>query len=80
MGASAKTGRSKQRSSHRVNVDFSENAYEILADIANRRGKTISGVLRDALALEKWYEDTKDEGGRVLVERKSGELRELLRP
>ncbi len=80
MDAPAKTRTSRPRSSHRVNVDFSEDAYEVLTDIAHRRGKTISGVLRDALALEKWYEDTKDEGGRVLVERKSGELRELLRP
>jgi predicted DNA-binding protein len=63
--------------SHRVNVNFSESAYETLDELARRRGKTMSEVLRDAISLEKWFEDTRDEGGRVLVER-DGEAREII--
>ncbi len=68
------------KATHRVNVYFSDEAYEALNEIAHRKGKSISDVLRDALALEKWYEDTKQEGARVLVEREDGQLREIVRP
>ena len=70
----------KARSSRRVNVDFSNDAYEVLTSIAQRKGQTVSGVLRDALALEKLYDDTVLKNGRVLVEREDGSLREVIRP
>ncbi len=73
-------GARKERTSRRVNVDFSNDAYEVLTSIARRKGQTVSGVLRDALALEKLYEDTVLENGRVLVEREDGSLREVIRP
>jgi hypothetical protein len=63
----------------RVNVDFSEETYQVLLNIAERRGATLSEVLRGAVGLEKWYEDTKREGARVLVER-AGTIREVVRP
>lgn len=68
------------RATRRVNVYFSDDAYEVLAEIAHRRGKSVSDVIRDAIALEKWYEDTKEEGGRVLVELGDGRVREIVRP
>jgi predicted CopG family antitoxin len=70
----------KRRTTHRVNVNFSDDAYEVLTEMARRKGKSISEVLRDAIALEKWFEDTKEEGGRVLVERDNGQMREIVRP
>jgi metal-responsive CopG/Arc/MetJ family transcriptional regulator len=63
--------------SHRVNVNFSEGAYKTLDELARRKGKSMSEVLRDAISLEKWFEDTREEGGRVLVER-DGEAREVI--
>jgi hypothetical protein len=62
---------------HRVNVNFSEGAYKALDELAQQKGKTMSEVLRDAISLEKWFEDTRAEGGRVLVER-DGEAREVI--
>jgi len=62
---------------HRVNVNFTENAYETLDELARERGKSMSEVLRDAISLEKWFEETRREGGRVLVER-DGEAREII--
>jgi Ribbon-helix-helix protein, copG family len=62
---------------HRVNVNFSESAYKTLEDLADRKGKTLSEVLRDAIALEKWFQDTNDEGGKVLVEQE-GRAREVI--
>ncbi len=71
-------GREK-RATHRVNVNFSDDAYETLKEIARNRNKTISEVLRDAIALEQWYEETKREGGRVIVELQDGREREVVR-
>lgn len=70
----------KRRTTHRVNVNFSDDAYETLKEIARSRDKTISEVLRDAIALERWYENTKQEGGRVIVELQDGRVREVVRP
>ncbi|QIN82739.1 ribbon-helix-helix protein, CopG family [Rubrobacter tropicus] len=64
----------------RVNANFSPDAYKVLTEIAERRGKSISEVLRDAIAFEKWYQDTVDSGGHVLVERNSGRPQEIVRP
>ena len=64
----------------RVNANFSPECYEVLSEIAKRRGKSLSDVLRDAIAFEKWYQDTVDQGGHVLVERGSGRPQELVRP
>ncbi len=72
--------RKKGNTSHRVNVNFSDDGYEALKEIARSRGKSISEVLRDAIALEKWYEETKREGGRVIVEFDDGRTREIVRP
>jgi len=61
-----------------VTVVFSQNAYEVLEELARRKGKSISEILRDAIALEKLFEDTRSEGGHVLLER-AGRLRELVK-
>lgn len=62
---------------YRVNVNFSENAYKTLEDLAQRKGKSMSDVLRDSIALEKWFADTHEEGGKVVVE-KDGRAREVI--
>jgi hypothetical protein len=38
----------------------------------------MSEVLRDAVSLEKWFENTREKGGQILVER-DGKLREIVR-
>jgi hypothetical protein len=64
---------------HRVQVNFSEGAYEDLVKIAERRNKNVSEVVREAIGFEKWYQDTIDDGGQVLVERKNGRVQEVVR-
>lgn len=69
----------KGRTTHRVNVNVSDDTYKTLKEIARSKDKTISEVLRDAIALEQWYEDTKREGGRLIVELQDGRVREVVR-
>jgi hypothetical protein len=54
---------------HRINVNFSDVAYTTLKTLARDQGKSMSEVLRDAIALEKWFQGVHSRGGRVLVER-----------
>jgi hypothetical protein len=63
---------------HRVNVNFSEGAYADLQTLAKERGKTMAEVLRDSIALERWFHEARAEGSRILVERENGVLREVI--
>ena len=66
------------RMSGATSVRFSSEAYAALESLARRKRKTVAETLRDALALETWYQDTKQSGSTVLVERE-GKLRELVK-
>lgn len=63
---------------HRVNVNFSDGAYQDLSRLAEEQGKTKAEILRDAIALERWFHDERRAGGRLLLERPGGELREVI--
>jgi hypothetical protein len=66
-----------ERKVHRVNANFHPNAYRDLEKLAEDQGKTKAEVLRDAIALERWFHEARAEGGRILVER-DGEIREVI--
>lgn len=58
-------------------VNITGSAYEALEEIARRKGKTKTEVLRDALGLLQWFENTYKEGYHILVER-GGQFREII--
>jgi hypothetical protein len=62
----------------RFSVNFSEEANETLEEIAERRGVTKTDVLRGSIALEKWFDETRRDGGKILVQTKDGEIREVI--
>jgi hypothetical protein len=68
-----------KHSVNEVRVSFSGEAYEILEDIARRKNKPIEDVVEDALGLERWYQEIREQGGRVIIERKDGSVTELVR-
>ena len=55
----------------RININLDDATFEELQQLAIRKGKTMSQLLRDSLALEKWFMDTRDQGDRILVENSS---------
>lgn len=61
----------------RINMNLNKKTYDELEKLAEEKGKTISEIIRDALALELWFEETREEGGRILVER-NGKAREIV--
>jgi hypothetical protein len=62
----------------RFNVDFNNEANEILEDLAKEQGATKAEILRRAIALEKWFADTRRKGGKVLVETEDGKVLEVV--
>ncbi len=62
----------------RINaVLLPENSYRDLEALAREQGKSKTEVLRDAVALERWFQEARQEGWRILVER-DGEVREII--
>lgn len=61
----------------KVGVNLSDRAYSELEELAARKEKPVTQVVRDAIALEKWFEDTRKKGGKVLVER-DGKVQEIV--
>ncbi len=68
------------RTTREIEVVISDEAYEALEDIAHRRGIGISDALKEAVALEKWYLEAKEDGRRVIVLDESGDAQELVYP
>lgn len=60
-----------------VDLTISGDALDALVRIARDEGKTLSDVVRDAIALKERAAEARREGGRVLIERR-GKLREMV--
>lgn len=65
------------RKVHRFNVNFSEGAYRDLTNLAESTGRTMAQVLRDGIALVRFFDDEQRKGNHILVE-KDGRVREVL--
>jgi hypothetical protein len=59
----------------RVNVIFSAQQYELLRDLASKRGVNVSDVLRQAINIMKLVVEA-NQDGKILIERK-GKMQQL---
>jgi len=57
-------------SQKRLNVRLTEDDYTAITQLARSQNKTISELIRDSLALEKWFYERQKEGDQVLVQRR----------
>lgn len=62
----------------RFNVDFSDQATAVLDELAAQQGTTKADIIRRAIALQKWFEDTRDSGSKIIVELPDGRQREVV--
>lgn len=63
---------------HRVQIDFSENAYDKLLKLKEEaESDSVSNLIRDALGLYDWYLKEKKQGAEILV-RKNGEVEKII--
>jgi predicted CopG family antitoxin len=67
----------KPKKVHRVQIDFSEEAYNQLLKLKEDDGtETVSSLIRNALGLYDWYLLEKKQGAEFLV-RKNGEVEKI---
>ena len=62
----------------RVSANLPEETFKMLKELAAKRGVSMTEILRRAVALEDYVDEAIDEGGKILVEKRDGEMRQLL--
>lgn len=62
----------------KVIVNLSKEVIDAWKEIATDRGTTMTEVLRQAIAAEYYIWKERSAGGKILVEKKSGEIREIV--
>jgi hypothetical protein len=60
-----------------VTFAISERTLAVLEELSHRTNRPMGEILREAIGLEKWYTDLRDQNGRIYFEQ-DGKTRELL--
>lgn len=68
-----------QSAQKEVTVSFSSEVFGMLEEIAERRGVSVTDVIEEAIGLERSYQEILEEGGRMMIEHKNGQVWELRR-
>lgn len=63
---------------NKFNIAFSEEASEMVEKMAADQGKTKADVVRQALTIKKWFDQTRKSGSKIIVEEPDGKLKEVL--
>jgi predicted DNA-binding protein len=64
----------------RININLDDKTFEVLENLAKRKGKTMSETLRDGLDLENWFQEVKEDGDKIIVENSStGKTQQIIR-
>lgn len=58
-------------------VTISGSAYELLEELAKRRGKSKEQVISEALTVMKWFEDTEHEKGTQILVQRGNDIRQI---
>jgi adenine C2-methylase RlmN of 23S rRNA A2503 and tRNA A37 len=64
--------------SDKLTLRLSPDARQALEWMANKRGVTLGEVIRRAIGTEKFLIEETDRGGTVLIEEKSGRVKQLV--
>ena len=62
----------------RLNADLAPDVAEALQHLAARNGISLSEAVRRAISTEAYLQETRDSGGKVLIEGGDGRLKELV--
>jgi hypothetical protein len=62
----------------RLSVNVANDVADAITTLQDKHGWTISDVIRRAISAYKFIdEETTEEGSKILIERKNGEVREV---
>ena len=63
---------------YKTSVNLPDVTLAALESIAKKRGKTMSQVIRDAIATEQVLQDASDDNSKILIKDKDGSIRQLI--
>jgi macrodomain Ter protein organizer (MatP/YcbG family) len=64
----------------RLSVNLSQEAWEALQAIRERRGGTLTEAVRRVISIAKFIEDASDNGAKILIAEKGKALKEVVFP
>jgi predicted transcriptional regulator len=64
----------------KMTVNLSNDVFQTLKILAEKRHTTVTHILRRAIAIEKYIDQAQDEECKILIEDKKGHLRQLVFP
>ena len=62
----------------KMSVNLPTSVVKALKTLAKKRRLTMTDVLRQALALEKFIDEVNEDDGKILIEDKRGRVRQLV--
>ena len=62
----------------KMSVNLPAADVKVLRALAGKRGTTMTEVLRQAIGTEKFINDVHGDGGKILIEDKKGNVRQLV--
>ena len=62
----------------KLSANLSRSVVDALKDVAEKRGVSMTEVLRQAISHEKYFQDASERDEKVLLEDKSGRIREIV--
>ncbi len=61
-----------------ISVNLTSEIVELLEQIGRDRGMSLIDVLRHAIGTEQYFHEVRKNNEKVLIEKKNGELREVI--
>ena len=61
----------------KMTVNMSKENMQAAKNIASKNATSVTDVINRAVVLEKFFEDKKDEGAKILVKHKDGSMVEV---
>ncbi len=63
---------------YKTSVNLTDVTIATLENLAKKRRKTMSQVIRDAIATEQVLQDAVDSGGKILIREKDESFKQLI--
>ena len=63
---------------HKTTVTLADHSWRVLQDLTTSTGYPMVEIIRQALAMYAWWREMRARGDRFLVQRSSGEVREIV--
>jgi len=68
----------KLQNDRRFNLTITGEAYDILQNLAAKKGKSMTDTIRDSITLEKYVVEEVEKGARIILRMPDGTEKEII--